>query len=348
MTPPPDSGQRLYINRGTDRLVIADDDGNPLVSVHSDGSLTYGEGYDPDEAARIFWNALARHSPIPPPDSGQERRPYFDGEGGGWRDGPDSAPSIPPDSGQERCPDCHSMLRSHLDPPCSVVGRDPHTWHLPPDSGQRDFNDDPPPNTYESVHPPDSGEERPFFYMPGQWGDDSPQPPDSGQERWRCGECGTKLTPAQQRCHDPAFLQTRVDDLQARIAELEAEVAHLRSFMRSVDRDAADQSPPDSGQERAEEALAEMHAARDELRHAQARLEREHPLTLVFDHPSVQMAVQGLLSGEEMTVEVGGERFTGRIRTLRRLGDSGLYATLLGRRSTLIRVEDATSMEWSR
>lgn len=33
---------------------------HPMVTINGDGTLTYAEGYDPDEAARIFWEALAR------------------------------------------------------------------------------------------------------------------------------------------------------------------------------------------------------------------------------------------------------------------------------------------------
>lgn len=31
-----------------------------LVSINPDGSLEYGENYEPDEAARVFWEAMAR------------------------------------------------------------------------------------------------------------------------------------------------------------------------------------------------------------------------------------------------------------------------------------------------
>lgn len=36
------------------------DTGDMLVNILPDGTLEYGETYDPDEAARVFWEALAR------------------------------------------------------------------------------------------------------------------------------------------------------------------------------------------------------------------------------------------------------------------------------------------------
>ena len=35
-------------------------DGKTLVTIHADGTLTYGEDYEPDKAARIFWEALGK------------------------------------------------------------------------------------------------------------------------------------------------------------------------------------------------------------------------------------------------------------------------------------------------
>lgn len=40
-------------------LTIHDEQG-PMVTIARDGSLTFGDSYDPDEAARIFWDAIAR------------------------------------------------------------------------------------------------------------------------------------------------------------------------------------------------------------------------------------------------------------------------------------------------
>jgi len=34
-----------------------------LVIIKKDGSLEYGEKYEPDESARIFWNAIQVHAP---------------------------------------------------------------------------------------------------------------------------------------------------------------------------------------------------------------------------------------------------------------------------------------------
>ncbi|MET9055250.1 hypothetical protein ABZW50_29295 [Streptomyces bacillaris] len=37
----------------------------PLVTIHPDGRLEYGPGYEPDEAARLFWDAMRRWAPSP-------------------------------------------------------------------------------------------------------------------------------------------------------------------------------------------------------------------------------------------------------------------------------------------
>lgn len=37
--------------------------GQPLVSVHPDGRTEFGDGYHPDEAARVFWDAVQRLVP---------------------------------------------------------------------------------------------------------------------------------------------------------------------------------------------------------------------------------------------------------------------------------------------
>jgi hypothetical protein len=46
-------------------LVINDEQGNPMVTIERDRTLTYGENYDPDKAARIFWDSFARHAHEP-------------------------------------------------------------------------------------------------------------------------------------------------------------------------------------------------------------------------------------------------------------------------------------------
>lgn len=35
----------------------------PLVTIHPNGTLEYGPGYDPDDAARRFWDAMRFHMP---------------------------------------------------------------------------------------------------------------------------------------------------------------------------------------------------------------------------------------------------------------------------------------------
>lgn len=60
--PPPPVQVRLADLNG-DRLVINDDEGRPLVTCRGDGTLKYGGRYDPDDAARRFWEALARACP---------------------------------------------------------------------------------------------------------------------------------------------------------------------------------------------------------------------------------------------------------------------------------------------
>ena len=35
----------------------------PIVTVHPDGTVEYGPDYNPDEAARIFWEAIGSHRP---------------------------------------------------------------------------------------------------------------------------------------------------------------------------------------------------------------------------------------------------------------------------------------------
>jgi hypothetical protein len=44
---------------------IPDENGRPMVTIHPDGRLEFGESYDPDEAARAFWEALKRFAPSP-------------------------------------------------------------------------------------------------------------------------------------------------------------------------------------------------------------------------------------------------------------------------------------------
>ncbi|MGW2550098.1 hypothetical protein [Streptomyces sp. NPDC001635] len=44
---------------------IPDTDNQPMVTIHPDGQLEFGENYDPDEAARAFWGAVKRFAPSP-------------------------------------------------------------------------------------------------------------------------------------------------------------------------------------------------------------------------------------------------------------------------------------------
>ncbi|MEV8344591.1 hypothetical protein [Streptomyces niveus] len=44
-------------------LRIPDENGRPLVTIHPDGRVELGENYEPDEAARVFWDAVQRLSP---------------------------------------------------------------------------------------------------------------------------------------------------------------------------------------------------------------------------------------------------------------------------------------------
>ncbi|MFJ7023177.1 hypothetical protein ACIQUW_32925 [Streptomyces sp. NPDC101117] len=42
---------------------ITGSNGQPLVSIHPDGRTEFGDGYEPDEAARQFWDAVQRLVP---------------------------------------------------------------------------------------------------------------------------------------------------------------------------------------------------------------------------------------------------------------------------------------------
>ncbi|MFF6931536.1 hypothetical protein [Streptomyces californicus] len=50
--------------RSTESITIPGADG-PLVTIHPDGRLEHGPGYEPDEAARLFWDAVRRWAPSP-------------------------------------------------------------------------------------------------------------------------------------------------------------------------------------------------------------------------------------------------------------------------------------------
>lgn len=53
-----------------DITITGEDGRTPLVTIHPDGTLDYGPGYTPDEAARCFWEALRRLAPTRCPSCG--------------------------------------------------------------------------------------------------------------------------------------------------------------------------------------------------------------------------------------------------------------------------------------
>ncbi|MFJ4988773.1 hypothetical protein ACIP9H_33855 [Streptomyces sp. NPDC088732] len=46
-------------------ISIRGTDGQPLISVHPDGRHEFGENYEPDDAAKGFWEAVERFAPSP-------------------------------------------------------------------------------------------------------------------------------------------------------------------------------------------------------------------------------------------------------------------------------------------
>jgi hypothetical protein len=44
-------------------ITISGENSSPLVKIQPDGTLEYGPDYDPDEAARRFWEAMRVHLP---------------------------------------------------------------------------------------------------------------------------------------------------------------------------------------------------------------------------------------------------------------------------------------------
>ena len=51
-------------------IQIMGENSAPLVTIHPNGTLEYGPGYTPDEAARRFWDALRRLAPTRCPNCG--------------------------------------------------------------------------------------------------------------------------------------------------------------------------------------------------------------------------------------------------------------------------------------
>lgn len=67
-----DTNAITYLIGGTDLVIeppaqtieiLGADNRTPLVTIHANGTLDYGPGYMPDEAARAFWDALRRLMP---------------------------------------------------------------------------------------------------------------------------------------------------------------------------------------------------------------------------------------------------------------------------------------------
>ena len=59
----PNASTRMEIKQSPFMLTINAPDGSRLVSVNYDGTLTYGAGYAPDAAARIFWESVSAAEP---------------------------------------------------------------------------------------------------------------------------------------------------------------------------------------------------------------------------------------------------------------------------------------------
>lgn len=67
----PFSANTVEVRQPPPSITITGEDGRtPLVTIHPDGTLDYGPGYTPDEAARCFWDALRRLAPARCPNCG--------------------------------------------------------------------------------------------------------------------------------------------------------------------------------------------------------------------------------------------------------------------------------------
>lgn len=75
-TIPADQVQTVSINPPP-VITINGTDGQPMVSIHPEGRIEYGPDYQPDEAARAFWDAIQRWYP------GTGQATTGDGEGEG-------------------------------------------------------------------------------------------------------------------------------------------------------------------------------------------------------------------------------------------------------------------------
>jgi hypothetical protein len=61
----------VAVNHPPPTIVINGDNGSPLVKIHPDGALEYGPNYDPDEAARRFWDSMRHYLPTRCPGCGR-------------------------------------------------------------------------------------------------------------------------------------------------------------------------------------------------------------------------------------------------------------------------------------
>lgn len=46
-----------------DEIFSIYDQGNVIVTVKRDGTVEFGEGYEPDKAAKIFWESVVQYMP---------------------------------------------------------------------------------------------------------------------------------------------------------------------------------------------------------------------------------------------------------------------------------------------
>jgi hypothetical protein len=54
---------RVRPAKATDALVTIDGEHGPLVTIRRDGAIEFGDAYDIDETARLFWHAVASRMP---------------------------------------------------------------------------------------------------------------------------------------------------------------------------------------------------------------------------------------------------------------------------------------------
>jgi len=61
-------GPKLAVRGPSDvpNLITINKGSTALVAISVDGKVTFGEGYSPDEAARIFWEGVASRRPVCP------------------------------------------------------------------------------------------------------------------------------------------------------------------------------------------------------------------------------------------------------------------------------------------